>query len=537
MITQLTISNFILIEHASIPFQKGLNVITGETGAGKSAVVKALSFVLGERTGPSVIRKGASKACVEGVFDLPQDHLVETLLKDSPYEQEIDHPLIIHREIMPDGKGKIFINGKRMQLSFLQKIGEVLVEFSGQSASQSLNKLDIHREIFDAIAETEIALSEVSALFYEVGKLEQELLKIEQEEPNRLRRIDQLVREIEEIDDGAFSEEEEQTLYEEYKNFSSAYDVQSLLEGITQRLEVFDLPFVQRSLDRLCQISKKFESQSEIFSSIQAELEEFSFEIEKLKDVFPFDPARQDIVEQRLEKLNTLRRKYGKTEEEIQSYRKQIGEELARLESSNDRKEEVITLLTEKKMQQKESCETLRLLREAKKPLFEKALKEHLRGLNFAQAKASAVFKTISPSPYGTEEIEIYLEPNPGEPPVSLRSQASGGERSRAMLALHLMLAEKGKTPTLLFDEIDVGLGGRAATSFAQKCLEVAGNFQILCITHQPQIAEKGHLHIALEKQALFERTTTVVQVVEGQEREFELARMKGLKEALKSST
>lgn len=528
MITHLSIENFILIEKANIPLGKGLNVLTGETGAGKSSVVKALSFLLGERSPVSVIRKGASKAIVEGVFELHEDHFMETFLNDTPCEHEFGQPLILHRELLVDGKSKAFINGKRVQLNFLQKVGKQLIEFSGQSASEKLSSLDAHREIFDAFSKAENELDKVAHLFEKIEEAQKEVRKIEAFEPNRLRRIDQIEREIAEIDDAAFTEEEEQALFQEYKNFSSAYDIQSLLEGISQRLEVFDLPFVQRSLDRLTQISGAFSDQLEVFSSIKNEVEDFSFEIEKLKDDFPFDPTRQEVVHERLEKLNGVRRKYGKNEEEINAYRAQIGEELKELQNSSDKKEALLNELINLERLHLEACRHLSKKREASKPLFEKALSNHLGDLNFAQAKGLVDLRAVHPGSKGQEEVELLLEPNPGEPPVSLKDKASGGERSRAMLALHLMLAEKGKTPTLLFDEIDVGLGGRAAAFFAEKCVSVSGDFQILCITHQPQIAEKGHAHITLEKQSSKNRTQTIAQVVQGKEREEELSRMRG---------
>lgn len=535
MIKHLQIQNIVLVEHASLAFHPGLNILTGETGSGKSAILYGLGLAVGERTDTSLIRHGCEKGWVEAHFEVKQLS-TQRLLEEGGIEHAEDEDLIIRREIAGNGKGKIFINQQAVQLTFLRKLGQNLVQMVGQHANQSLLSLDTHRDILDLYGDLK-SLAELFGQSHDQEKsLRERLAALIQQESQRVREIDVCRQELDELEEAQVKEGEEEELFAEYTLLSNGEEISQKLHEVIQCLSGERNPLLavlnrqKQALDTLVRFDPSLEEIARSFQNAYLELEDVSHTLQQYKSRIHSDPERLQTVNERLTLLNRLKRKYGSSVQEILAYQANIKSKLSRLENAEVEIEELTRELHEAEKETNRIAGQLSASRKKIAADFEKALTKHLRTLNMAKALFTV---RLTPQPrtrHGDDRVEFFLCPNPGESEISLKEGASGGEMSRVLLALQTLLAGKEAKGTLIFDEVDANIGGETAAIVGEKLREISQSHQVICITHFPQVASYADHHLQISKEEIEGRTLTIVQELDEGSRDKELARMAGKK-------
>jgi DNA repair protein RecN (Recombination protein N) len=535
MLKYLNIQNIILVEQAAIPFSVGLNILTGETGSGKSAIMHGLSLAIGERTDTSLIRRGCEKGIVEAVFET-ENPIILSLLEEGGIEHEPGQELIIRREIVQSGKGRIFINNQMAQLSFLRKLGLLLVQIVGQHANQSLLSLDYHREVIDLYGNLHSLLQRFQQSYDKEKKIREELEQLIQQESQRLREIDVCQRELEELEEAQIKEGEDDELFAEYTFLSNAEEVSTKVNEINQVLSgerqslLAVLNRQKQALESLVHFDSSLQETSQAFQNAFLELQEIAHTLRHYQSRVHFDPDRLYEIDARLSLLNRLKRKYGATMEEILNYQVQTKAKLNRLENAENEIEELQQQLRQVEAKTEQIASELTLQRQHYASQFEIALTKHLHSLNMPKAQFNIQVTKQKRTREGDDRIEFFLCPNVGEHQIPLKDGASGGEISRVLLALQALLAGKEKTATLIFDEVDANIGGETATIVGDKLHEISQQHQVICITHFPQVASQADHHLQISKEEKDGRTITIVQELDAFARQRELARMAGLK-------
>lgn len=535
MLKHLNIQNIILVEQAAIPFSIGLNILTGETGSGKSAIMHGLSLVIGERTDTSLIRRGCEKGIVEAVFET-ENATILSLLDEGGIEHEQGQELIIRREIVQSGKGRIFINNQMAQLSFLRKLGQLLVQIVGQHANQSLLSLDYHREVIDLYGDLYSILQRFEQSYDEEKKIRQELEQLVQQESQRLREIDVCQRELEELEEAQIKENEDDELFAEYTFLSNAEEVSTKVSEINQALSGERQPLLavlnrqKQALEALVRFDSSLQETFQAFQNVFLEIQEIAHTLRHYQNRVHFDPDRLYEIDTRLSLLNRLKRKYGVTMEEILNYQEQTKIKLQRLENAENEIEHLQQQLLEAEAKTQQIASELTFQRQHYASQFEFELTNHLHALNMPKAQFHVQLAKQKRTRQGDDRIEFFLCPNIGEHQIALKDGASGGEISRVLLALQALLAGKEKTATLIFDEVDANIGGETATIVGDKLHEISQQHQVVCITHFPQVASQADHHLQISKEEKEGRTVTVVQELDVFSRQRELSRMAGLK-------
>lgn len=533
MILKLSIKNIILVEEASITLKSGFNVLSGETGAGKSAVLAALNLLSGSRADVELIRKGAEKGVVEGLFDISLNPDVLKLLDCAGIEHTFSEELIIRREITATGRGRIYINNQSAQLALLRDIGSKLIESVGQHASQRLLAIDEHCKILDSFAENGVLLTQFKKLWEEESHLATQLEELRTNEAKRLREIEICRLELNELEEAAIKEGEEDELFNDYSLLSNAeerhkkvYTLSSLLTG--DRGMVGILTHHQRAFEELTTLDPLLSDTVNGFKTALVELKEVSYTLQHYLAGIECSPERLDRLNERLTLINKIKRKYGPTIFDVYTYIKTTTEKLLSLENADRTIEEIekTLLLVQEKCHKAANTLTAARIKAAKQ--LEKALLKHLRELNMADALFHVECIPQKRTLRGDDRIEFFLAPNLGERQLPIKECASGGELSRVMLAIQTLLAGKEKKPTLIFDEIDANIGGETASIVGEKLREIGVKHQVICITHFPQVAALAQHHIQISKKTRQGRTFTVVQELEGEAIEMELNRMRG---------
>lgn len=534
MLKHLNIQNIILVEQASIPFNLGLNVLTGETGSGKSAIMHGLSLAIGERTDTSLIRRGCEKGIVEAVFETEHPAIL-ALLNEGGIEYEVGQELIIRREIAQSGKGRIFINHQMAQLSFLRKLGLQLVQIVGQHANQSLLSLDYHREVIDLYSDTHSLLHRFQQSYDYEKKLRDELDLLILQESQRLREIDVCQRELEELEEAQIKAGEDEELFAEYTLLSNAEEVSTKISEIYQTLSGERQPLLailnrqKQALEALIRFDPSLQDTVQTFQNAFLELQEISHTLRHYQSHLHSDPDRLHEIDTRLSLLNRLKRKYGTTVEEILHYQAQTKVKLKQLENAENEIENLQRQLQEVEKETQTLAKDLTLNRQNHAIKFEKALTEQLHSLNMLKAEFSVQITQQKRTRMGDDRIEFFLCPNVGEHRIPLKEGASGGEISRILLALQTLLVGKEKAVTLIFDEVDANIGGETATIVGVKLKEISQQHQVICITHFPQVASQADHHLQISKEEKEGRTITIIQELDAFSRQRELARMSGL--------
>jgi len=548
MLKNLTVKNFAIIEDLSVEFEKGLNVITGETGSGKSILITALGVALGNKFSKDMLREGEDKSILTVTFDISENKRLKKYLIDKGIDDDI---LFFQREITKDGKQKLKINGMVLPYSIYREIGEVLVDIHGQHEPQSLLDKNKHLELLDRFIGDDFLLKrdEFNKKLTRYKEITNEIEEILTKKEERERRRDYLTFVINEIEKENISEEEEKELLSKREILKNVSKLKETYNEIFQDLEGFDenegaVDKITKSIKKLENIetidklSSKFKNE---LSEIEIKISEILNQIKIRKEEIEYSPDELEIIEERLKIYDDLKRKYGKDVQEVINFLEESKKELKNLDISFERVEE---LKKEKEILENELIEIGKYLRERrvkKAKELEKYIEEELSTLAMEKAKFFVKFfeeeneegikfneKILKPNQYGFEKIEFFISPNPGESEKPLIKIASGGELSRVMLSIRTIFGKVDEIPCIVFDEIDQGIGGRVGEMIGRKLLELSKNVQVISITHLPQIASFGDNHIQLMKSVSGERTYLTAKTLNEEEKVYEIARMLG---------
>lgn len=535
MLLECSIRNFAVIEHLRVTFGRGFHVITGETGAGKSMIVDALSLIAGGRGSAEWVRHGADKAEIECLFDIPADHPVRAALEEMGIESQDDEMLVIRREISAQGKSICRVNGHMVNLAMLRQIGECLINIHGQHEHQSLLNTAHHLALLDAYGADKLKeyKDDYDERYTRYQAHLRELRELEASRQDRLHKMDLYAFQNEEIAAAALKPGEDEELADEKrklanaeKRMSGATRAHDLLYGAKGALECAD--------QAIRQVEEIAKYDPDILSPLAAQMQEAYYQLEDAayqlrdyKERIEFNPARLDYIEQRLDAINGLRRKYGNSVEEILAYHERILRELELLEHHDERVSELERKVQEEREQLMEAGRKLSRARRELAATLSAKIMENLRDLHMERTVfVIDVRSKEEPGATGLDDVEFLISPNPGEPPRPLQKIASGGELSRVMLALKNVFAEIERIPVLVFDEVDTGVSGRTAQAIAEKLARLSDSCQVFSVTHLPQVACMADKHYLIEKQVVQGRTYTTIKEMGEEERVAELARM-----------
>jgi DNA repair protein RecN (Recombination protein N) len=551
MLTELRIRNFAIIDQLELTFNPGFVVLTGETGAGKSIIIDAVEMLLGGRADTALVRAGSEVAFVEGTFQL-EPNIQSIVLPILEREDLQDDPEVIHlsREIRREGRNICRVNGRVVTLALLSEVGQWLIDVHGQSEHLSLLRVREHLTLLDRYADVDQLKSTFFKLHSRLSSVRKELSELRQKEANAARQIEFLTYQINEIDSAALQPDEEESLQEERTRLANAERLAQLSEQALGSLDndidtqASALDLIGRSyqlLEQLKGIDDTLQGTVERSQLVQDGLVELVRELRRYRDSIEFNPKRLDFVEERLGLIQDLKRKYGDTIEAILTSTQEAQAELDQISHAEERVEALV-------VQESELLprlgETGALLSEKRREAAENlglSIEQELGDLKMAGAQfgfnlswrddpegAPVDDRHLAFTERGFDQLEFLVAPNPGEGLKSLAKIASGGETSRLMLGLKGVLAQADQTPTLIFDEIDQGIGGRVGAIVGEKLWRLATSHQVLCITHLPQLAAYGDQHIKVEKLVDGGRTLTRTRSLDAQERIPEMAIMLG---------
>jgi DNA repair protein RecN (Recombination protein N) len=536
MLQQCTIRNFALIEEARVEFAEGFHVLTGETGAGKSIIIDALSLIAGGRGSAEWVRHGAGKAEIECVFSLPENHPVYSLLEELGIPAERGDDLIIRREMTVQGKSFSRVNGMSVNLAMLKAIGEWLVNIHGQHEHQSLLHPSRHIGLLDEFGGGELleVKREYDHWYGRWTTAARELAEWEENSRKQLQMADLYRFQIKELTEADLKPDEDEELEAEKRllahaeklamNANEAYDS---LYGGRAALELVD-----RAVQRLQEIIRFDPTMAPLLEQVQEayfQLEDAAFQLRDYRERIEFQPDRLERIERRLDLLHGLRRKYGQTVREMMEYLEKIRAEMSALEHSDEKLEQLRKEAEEARRRALECGAELGRRRRAAADRLAGRIMEALKELQMEKTVFSVEFRALKePGANGLDEVEFMISPNPGEPLKPLHRIASGGELSRIMLAVKSIVAENERIPVLVFDEVDTGVSGRAAQAIAEKLARLARKVQVFSVTHLPQVACMADVHFLVDKRSAGGRTFTEVRPLGPGERETELARMLG---------
>lgn len=556
MILDLRIDNFAIIDRLELSFAPGLIIFTGETGAGKSIIIDAVETLLGSRTDITMIRAGAEMANVEASFSIPEPlrPLVSAILER---EELLDDPqwITLGRQVRNNGRSAARVNGRSVSASLLKEIGQFLVDVHGQSEHLSLLHVNHHLSLLDNFSDTHLIREAYQVLYRKLLAIRRELAELRLSESEAERRIDILNFQINEIESARLLPNEEEGLRAERNRLANSEGLASLAQEALQVLDEGD-PSSPAVTDLLGQVghalsglSRLDPSQSNLDEQAQELIENISDLVHTLRnylETIEFNPKRLDQVEERLNLISTLKRKYGKpgvaTIQDVLNFAKEAHRQLDSISHASER---IVELEAEQENLLKDlgkKGEELSKQRHRAAQALESALEAELDSLNMNGAKFKVEFlrrndpdgvlcedgRRVAFDANGLEHVEFLVAPNPGEGLKPLVKIASGGETSRLMLAIKNVLARADQVPTLIFDEIDQGIGGRVGTVVGQKLRELARQHQVLCVTHLPQLAAFGEQHLHVQKTVQDGRTSTQVESLAGEQRKLELAQMMG---------
>ena len=527
MLIQLDIENIAVIEKASVEFGNGLNVITGETGAGKSLLINSLNMVLGSRASRELIREGAEFAKVSAVFF--SDSIDDLLVQNGIDTDEGN--VIINRKLYRDGRNLCHINGCAVSVAQLRSIGEKLVVIHGQRDSGELMDTSTHIQFLDAFAENGELLSDYRKLYSDLTRVNGELEKLNGDKISRQREIEYLSYQVEEIEKANLSPDEEDELLSRKAVLDNAETIEKHAEkaygAICSENGAKDLLHTaKRALESLCEIDSSAESYSERISEIYYEAEELGREISSYISSIEFNPGELSEIDDRLDIIRSLKRKFGGEVSDILNFYEEASQKLIKLKSFDEDKEE---LTRKKETLEKEAyalSERISASRKKSATLLSAKLTDELESLDMPKCRIEFLFTPCDLCSNGIENVEFVISTNPSENPKSLSKIASGGEISRVMLAIKSVFSDFDKIPTLLFDEIDTGVSGRAAEKIANKMKLLSEKYQLICVTHLPVIAASAKQHMMLEKKTDSESFTTEIRKLSDEERIREIARI-----------
>ncbi len=537
MLSEVHINDFALIEEVAASFDRGFNVLTGETGAGKSIVIDAINAILGVRAEPDLVRTGASRATVQAAFDMEDAPDTRAECERLGHSVE-DGLLLITRDVSAAGKSQCRVNGRLTTVSMLRDMGRSLVDLHGQHEHQSLLAVSHHLDLLDALAgKGALDLrARVGERFRRIGELDQALQQIGRDERERARLLDLYQFHVQEIDAARLRPGEEEELEEDRLRLANAEKLFLHAGQAYERLKADGavLDGLSSSLDNLQHLVEIDRTVAPVLEAAQAayyQLDDAADQLRDYQEGVEFNPARLEQVQERLNAISVLRRKYGDTVAEVLAYREQAAADLERLAHAEERETD---LRAEREAAQREAlalAEKLTRVRKETTGRFEQAVEAELADLAMEHTRFRVSIAPQELCATGVDRVEFLISPNPGEPLKPLVRIASGGELSRVMLALKSVLARVDQVPTLIFDEIDTGIGGRVAHVIGDKLAALGTEKQVLCVTHLPQIASRANAHFSVRKEVTDGRTVVRLCRLTEEERVEELSRMLGGRE------
>jgi DNA repair protein RecN (Recombination protein N) len=542
VLRELSITNFALIDELRVEFGPGFNVLTGETGAGKSIIIDALGLALGTRGEAEQIRTGAEEGRVEAAFDL-DDEEARRLLAEGGIECPADEFLLVRRHLLREGKSKAYLNGRLTSAASLRGLAELLIEVHGQHQGALLTQPHRQRLLLDAYARLAGDVAAFRALYGRQQALRVELDSLVAGEREKAQRLDLLQHQRGEIAAARLIEGEEEELIQERTILAHAEKLHAAAhlgyEGLygEEGSVAGRLAAILSRLREAQAIDPRLKEVVDACEAGIASVEDAAHQLRDYRERVAFDPERLEQVEARLHEIGKLKRKYGASIAEILKFAASAEEELQRLMRSEERGQELERELASVELLSQQQAAALTEKRAAAAGRLAGAVRHELQALKMDKAAFAVLVKPRQGSagvrlePSGADEVEFLIAPNPGEELKPLSRIASGGELSRVMLAVKAILAASDRIPTLIFDEVDVGIGGGMAEVVGQKLWTIARQRQVLSITHLPQIAALADRHLAISKQVKGARTETAVRALDGEERVREIARMLGAKE------
>ena len=532
MLSVLHIENIAVIEQAEILFEGGFNVLTGETGAGKSIVIDAISAILGERTYRDVIRTGANRAFVSAIFtNIPQyDWFSENQVEFDPQE------LQVQREIYADGRNVCRVNGRPVSVASLKKLGGRLINIHGQHDSQQLFDEENHLTYLDAFARDEQELEAYQQAFSAMQSVQREIQKLSMDESEKLRLVETLTFQIAEIRAANLVSGEEEQLKERRKVLQNAEKLSDALRMADEALYGGDssdgaaglLSNAEHALSRVSTISADMQTLHQKISDLMYSVQDAADELRAMRDDLSYSEGELEEIEERLDAIHKLKRKYGASVEDVLAYLADSEQRLDEIEFASDRIE---TLKKREAELQKETIRQGEILREKRlsaAQAMESRICDELRQLDMPKIRFVCEFTPQQPMQTGLDSVRFLMSANVGENLKPLSKVASGGELARIMLAMKQVLAQQDGVPTLIFDEVDAGVSGRSAQKVASKLWTVSNGRQVLCVTHLPQIAAMADAEYTVEKRVEHARTYTSVLHLDESGRKQELARLIG---------
>jgi DNA repair protein RecN (Recombination protein N) len=545
MLNSLLIKDYALIENIEVQFGKGLNIITGETGAGKSILIDAMSLLLGDRASTEIVRKGSEKSVVEGIFDISGNKKVLNLLHEN--EIEADSELIIRREVSLKGTNRCFLNDTPVNLNLIKDVGNLLVDLHGQHEHQSLLRTETHIEMLDDFANLETLLIDYRKSYSNLLQLQSELKELSQKESILKEKQELYGFQINEIDAVSPQQGEEEKLESELKIMENSEKLLSLTNDIYDSVyenkdSIQDkLGDIRNKLSELSKIDKQFDERLSDCESALSLLNEISLFVRSYKDRIDIDPGRLEEIRERLGALNLLKKKYGGSINSVIEHRNKIGMEFELAENFTRKISELVNQIILTRKETGTLAKKLSLERKSAAKKVKKEIEDDLKYLGITDSvfqvkienersdSGSYIIiddKNYKFNEYGYDDVEFFISTNTGEDPKPLVKVASGGEISRIMLALKSILAKSDKLPVLIFDEIDTGVSGRIAQKVGLALKSLAGFHQIIAITHLPQIAGLSDNHYAVEKKKAGDRVVSSIRVLNVEEKVNEIAKL-----------
>jgi len=536
MLTHIHIWNFAIVEALDIELEPGLSVLTGETGAGKSILLDALGLALGDRADSTVIRHGQERAEISVTFDTSKAKNAESWLKQ--HELDSEHECIIRRTVNAKGPSKAFINGKPATVQQLRELAEMLVDLHGQHEHQSLMRADVQQQLLDDYANHSDLVHQVTTSFNQWNKLNSEFKKLSSAKNEQDHRLDLLKYQVNELETLNLQVGESEKLDSEYKRLSNASLLLQTAEQTLQALEDNDKGAISQQLghftselQQLAKTDNKLNEISTLLDNAMIQISEASSELHQYIDSLEMDPQRLSFLDERISSVHNLARKHQVAPDELPALFEQLEKELDAIENADVHLEQLQHEIAQAETNYKKAAKALTKSRTKAAKILSSKVSENMQELGMEGGAFEVALNEYNHDSFhnnGNEQTEFLVSANPGSPAKSLSKVASGGEISRISLAIQVIAAESTRIPTLIFDEVDVGIGGRVAEIVGLKLRQLAQHRQVICVTHLAQVAALGQHHLQVSKQSDSATTISQINYLDQTQRVNELARMMG---------
>ena len=535
MLIHLSVDNFAIASHLEMEFNGGMSVITGETGAGKSIMLDALGLALGDRADANVVRAGTERSDIHATFDISAiPEALQWLKQRDLYDGE---ECLLRRVVTKEGRSRGYINGRPATLQDLKTLGNLLIDIHSQHAHQSLLKKEQQRRLLDEFAGLSKLCNDVKQIANDYQRISQRVDTLQTNRNEQTARAQLLGYQVEELDNLAITEEELQALEQEQKQRANGEQVLESSQhalALCKEGELNVVSILHQALKSLADIPSKtqqLEEAEQLLSSALIQTEEASSEIEHHIDSFEIDPERLQAVEYRLNQVYEVARKHRITPEQLPRLHRELSAELQAIAGSDEELEQLQQQIAEQEQHYQQQADKLSKKRKSAANKLQKQVDKQLNELSMANCQFKVFLEPrteAKPHSHGNEDIQFLVSTNPGQEPQPLAKTASGGELSRISLAIQVVTAQTSAIPTMVFDEVDVGIGGAIAEVVGNLLQKLGEKGQVLCVTHQPQVASKGHTHLFVSKNSSKKAVSTTLNILSDQEKIEEIARMLG---------